>query len=241
MNAITLDPVRAAAIERELAAIGSRDSRLRRRQRRVRVISVTVGSVALAGALTGGAILVSNLPGEVTTKPLGAIVKGTFVGSSNVELGEPPADAAAVVLEIGCSGGGEMSVPLTGGVNGDVVSWDCAGRDPRDTVRIGSGQLPAEGTSFISITAAPGTEWTVIAQYAISSTTEWGVNANGQTYGVPNDNGIPDLMSAQATNGELGYIFHSDLLAANHDETINVYAADGTTVIGGFHISDGAE
>jgi len=237
MNTSTLDPTRAAAIERELRAIGTPTSRLQRHQRRARVLTISLGSVVLAGTLTAGAIVVSNLPGWTTVTPLGEVVTGSYTGTANVELGTPPADAAVVILDVTCTDGGAMEVPLAG--EGHVVSWDCS--DPirqADTAHIRDGRLPANGTTFITITADPGTEWTVTAQYGTSDTTAWGVNANGQTYGVPNENGVPDLVASMATNGKQGYTSEEEMMAFEGEGFINVYSSDGTTVIGKFPIGD---
>lgn len=240
MNTSTLDPIRAAAIERELLDIGTPSSRLQRRQRRARVVTISLGSVALAGALTGGAVLVSTLPGWTTVTPLGGIVTGSYVGTANVELGAPPADAAVVILDVTCTDGGVMEVALAG--DGDPgLTWDCSDPIRTDTIHIRDGRLPASGTTFITVTAEPGTEWTVSAQYGTSDTTAWGVNERGQTYGVPNANGMPDLTAAQATNGAQGYISNEELMAFKGEGFIDVYESDGTTVIGRFPIGDVGE
>ncbi|WP_159500928.1 hypothetical protein [Microbacterium sp. 18062] len=240
MNTRTLDPVRAASIEQELMAIGTPASRLQRRARRARVATIAVGSVLLAGALTGGAIVLSNLPGETTVAPLGDIVTGSFTGTADVELGDPPADAAVVILDVTCTEGGVISVPLAGD-GSPRVEWDCSDPIGKDTIHISDGRLPAEGTTFVTVTADPGTDWTVTAQYGTSATTPWGVNAKGQTYGVPNADGVPDLMAAVATNGRQGYILDKELTAFEGEEFINVYASDGETVIGRFPIGDDQE
>lgn len=240
MNTSTLDPIRAAAIERELLDIGTPTSRLQRRQRRARAVTISLGSFALVGALTGGAIVVSNLPGWTTVTPLGGIVTGSFVGSADVDLGAPPAGAAVVILDVTCTDGGVMEVPLAGDGN-PSVTWDCSDPIRRDTIRIPDGRLPTSGTTFISVTAEPGTEWTVTAQYGTSDTTAWGVNERGQTYGIPNVNGVPELSAALATNGEQGYISQEELAAFEGEGFINVYESDGITVIGRFPIGDVGE
>ncbi|MGV8885503.1 MAG: hypothetical protein ACOH1T_07940 [Microbacteriaceae bacterium] len=231
MNTTILDPVRAKSIEQELTAIGTSGSRLQHHQRRARRILTVSGSAALVTALTAGAIVASNLPGDTTVTAVGEIVTGSFTGTANIELGEPPANAAVVVLDLTCTTGGKMEV-LTAGPYNSGVSWDCGNPVFDGSTHIADGRLPASGATFITITAEPGTEWTVTARYASSVTTKWGVNANGQTYGVPNDNGSPDLSAALATNGKQGYILDDDLWAGNG--YINVYESDGTTVIGKF-------
>lgn len=237
MNTPTLDPILASAIENELAALGAKNSRLQRHQRRARGVSAAIGTIALAGVLTGGAIVISNFPGETTTTPLGGIVAGKFTGTASIDLGARPAGAGAVILDVTCTEGGTMVVPLAG-EHHDTATWDCSNPIRKDTTHITNGRLPAAGSTSITITADPGTQWSVTAQYASRSTTAWGVNDNGQTYGAPNENGLPDLSAAQATNGKLGYILNTELVSINHDGSINVYESDGTTVIGKFPIGD---
>lgn len=238
MNTTTLSPSVAAAIETELAAIGTAGSRLQRNQRRARRLAFAIGSVAAAAVLTGGAIVAIGFPGETTTTPIGSVIAGTYTGAARVELGVAPADAGAVILDVTCvQGGGVITVPLNGH-GADAVSWDCDVRT--DTTHIVDGKLPDPGSTSITITADPGTRWSVIAQYATTSTTDWGVNENGQTYGVPNGNGLPDLSPALASNGKVGYIFNREVLTFREGEEgfINVYESDGTTVIGQFFIGN---
>jgi len=237
MNASSLDPTFASAVENELAALGTTSSRLQRNQRRARGLTAAIGTLALAGVLTGGAIAIYGLPGETTTTPLGGIVTGSYTGTASIDLGAAPADASAVVLDITCTEGGDMQVSTVGN-QGDAVSWNCSNPIRQDTIHINDGRLPDAGSTSITITAEPGTQWNVTAQYASTSTTEWAVNESGQTYGVPNYNGMPDLSAAEATNGEVGYILNDELTSFVGEGTINVYESDGVTVIGQFPIGD---
>lgn len=241
MNTI-VDRVFADAVERELAAIGTGRSRLRRHQRRTRAATIAVGSLALAGALTGAAVVVSGLPGETTVTAFDAAVTGSYTGTAEIELGPVPEGADRVILDVTCSEGGRIEVPLRGGSTGDSVYWNCS--DPireNKTVHIRDGALPSGGATSITVTADPATPWTVVARYGSSETSPWGVNANGETYGVPNDDGSPDLVASQATNGEVGYTRESEMLAFEGEGYIRVYASDGETVIGWFPIGDPAE
>jgi hypothetical protein len=78
------------------------------------------------------------------------------------------------------------------------------------------------------------------------------VNASGQTYGAANQNGIPDLVAAQATNGRSGYVYAYQLyppapktikqaLAQNSapPTKMTVYESDGKTAIGEFISGNG--
>lgn len=241
----TLDRTFADGIERELAAIGTRRSRLQQHQRRVRMTAVAAGSLALAGALTGAAlVVVYGLPGTTEVTAFPESVSGSFVGSAEIELGPVPEGADRVILDVTCSEGGAIEVQTRpgAGTNSESVVWDCS--DPlreSTTTHIADGRLPAAGDTSISVTADPGTPWSVVARYGSSETSDWGVNARGETYGVPNDEGTPDLTSAQATNGEIGYIRQTELTAFEGEGYLDVYASDGETVIGKFPIGDPAE
>ena len=83
-------------------------------------------------------------------------------------------------------------------------------------------------------------------------TTAWGVNVKGETYGVVNEHGEPDLIAAVATNGRQGYVYVRDMTAADpapaspeeaaakarenagKSFTVLAYQSDGETVIGEF-------
>ncbi len=241
----TMDRVFADAVERELTAIGTGRSRLQRHQRRARAAVISVGSLALVGALTGAAVVVvQGLPGETTVTPLEGTVTGAYTGTAEIDLGPVPEGADRVILDITCSEGGKIEVATRAGQGATEggAYWDCS--DPvreNKTVHIRDGALPANGGTSITVTADPGTPWTVVARYGTSETSEWGVNARGETYGVPNDDGVPDLVSAQATNGEIGYTRNSEMFDFEGEGFIRVYESDGETVIGWFPIGDPAE
>jgi hypothetical protein len=97
------------------------------------------------------------------------------------------------------------------------------------------------------ITAGAGERWRLVATYTRVTDTEWGVNADGLTYGVTNDRGTPDLVAAIASNGKVGYIYSRDLVEpaptslqtgapTGQMRTIPVYTSDGHTVIGQLNI-----
>ena len=237
MNSV-LDTTLASSIEGELAAIGSRSSRLQERQRRMRTVAVAAGGLVLAGALTGAGIIAEGWPGERTITPIGGVVaSGTYVGDAELEVGTPPADAAFLVLDISCDSGGEMYVETGTSANDTGASWNCGDGLFDGKTRIEDGRLPAPGDTSIVIKAESGTEWSVNARFATSSSTPLGVNAKGETFGVDEDTGIaPNLMPARATNGRLGYIYTEDgkAFTAGEEGFIPVYLSDGETVIGEF-------
>jgi len=248
MNTTDLDPEFAGAVRAELTAIGTKASRLQRHRRRTRLLGAGILAIAVAGATTGAAIAVNNIPGTTTATPSGSLVTVTRTGTASIDLGVPGEGSNSVILDVTCvSGVGTISVPLTPSVgqdaSGKVVAggpasseWDCA--KTSRTVHMDDGYL-APGSSSITITASAGTVWKASARYGSATTSDWGVNANGQSYGADNQkNGMPDLQSAQATNGSIGYIYTKELLAFRGDGYINVYESEGTTVIGKFPIGD---
>lgn len=108
-------------------------------------------------------------------------------------------------------------------------------------------RLPRETTTADAADA----RWTLEATYVERTTTPLGINANGDTYGVDSPQGHPDLIAAIATNGQVGYVYATDLeepMPANPEEavtwnethggarTIPVYESDGETVVGEFVI-----
>lgn len=248
MSVTEMNPEVARAVRAELVLIGTRNSGLQRHQRTRRTLTLSIAALAIAAATTGAAIVVNGLPGETTVAPVGNTVTVSYTGTATIDLGPAVAGANSVILDLTCvSTTGKLSVPLTSGVvqdssgttspGGDeTAGFDCA--TVARTVHITDGLLSPGGTS-ITVTADPGTTWKAVAQYGTATTTDWGVNANGQTYGTANKkNGMPDLQSAQATNGAIGYIYTSEVLAFPGSGYLNVYESDGTTVIGKFPIGD---
>jgi hypothetical protein len=116
----------------------------------------------------------------------------------------------------------------------------------------------AAGVDAVTITAGANHSWTLQATYVNQVITPWGTNANGQTYGASNQNGIPDLVAVVIDKGTVhGYVKASDLSCAesgdvkspaealiwdtesrNRNISIPVYESDGTTVIGTFIMGD---
>ena len=108
----------------------------------------------------------------------------------------------------------------------------------------------APGQDSTTITATPSSSWRLVATYASVTTTPWGVNASGQTYGTQNQHGIPDLVAVIATNHLAGYVYADQLFTPppqtpsqavaentappSPPRTLTVYQSDGKTPIGEF-------
>jgi hypothetical protein len=169
-----------------------------------------------------------------------------------VSLGTRPADATTVKVSLGCLDPGKIYWPDGGNMicgASDVESPDV---DPTK-LNYGVMDLSPDQTT-IQIRATAGMSWKLAARYLHTEKTPWGVNARGQTFGVENDDGSPDLVAAVATNGRQGYVLNSELLgpqptspadalaqnnAHPNGRDIPVYESDGQTQIGTFHIGGG--
>ncbi len=112
----------------------------------------------------------------------------------------------------------------------------------------------------MTIDTSANASWTLQATYVNRVTTSWGTNASGQTYGVTNQNGTPDLVAVSIDQGKVqgyvkasdincasgNYVVHSpaqalawDAASKNRNISIPVYESDGRTVIGVFVIDGG--
>jgi hypothetical protein len=241
-----MHPDVARAVRGELAAIGTKRSRLQRHQRRVRILSISIAAILVAGVSTGAAIAVNAFPGSTTVTPVGVVRSVTDTGTGTLELGPAPKGATRVIVTVRClNPQGAISIKAVPQVKTDpfeVATFYCTGGgsvDPQGRVHpwhMKDALLPAPGSTSIIITADPGTTWTVTGRYATSSMTPWAKNAKGQSYGQCNIHGCPQLIGARATNGKDGFVLTSQFDTFQGTGYIPVYTSDGTTVIGRFSI-----
>jgi hypothetical protein len=209
-----------------------------------------------AGTATAAATGLLPLPGATDITSISTTTTGTFTGTDSINLGATPGDANGVVLSLRCLTPGRFSFP-------DGSSLTCSSTD------FGTGTEPGIAPSLyplsnvidgsVQITTSPDARWSMTAAYATATTTEWATNEQGQSYGVINENGDPDLIAVTADNGGQGYVHRSDLEDADgttaqrsfttpedalewqeqHEgitHTIPVYATDGTTRVGDFTV-----
>jgi hypothetical protein len=206
--------------------------------RRSRSLMLGAGTAVV---LLGGGVAVASgtltLPGADVVRPLAASVTQEGAGTATVDLGSPPAGSTVIDIGLTCLSAGTFYTE-------DGASLRCDAGDA------GSGtigwQLPLRpGQQTTTIRASDGERWRLVATYSDVSTTAWGVNADGLTYGVVNSDGTPDLLAVVATNGRTGYVYSRDLaipaptgLQTGTSTTaplrLPVYQPDGRTVIGEF-------
>jgi len=209
---------------------------------------IAAAGAVLALAVAGGGIAYAT--GAFTTPPGGdAVTKlappvtATGTGTQTVNLGTPPAGATAIDITFTCLSAGDFTFADGAAVRCD--SADAARRSPPVLYRMSI----APGQDSTRIAATLGSRWRLVATYASVTTTAWGVNASGQTYGVQNQHGLPDLVAVTATNHRSGYVYANKLdpqppktiakaLAQNNapPRNLTVYESDGKTPIGKFDV-----
>jgi hypothetical protein len=248
---LEMDPVFTAALREALVATVEDTPRIRRRWRWRLGVGMFVSSTVVAGgvALAAG---VFSPPGAPIDTPLGNIVTVTRTGSATINIGPPPAKATDLSLTLTCLTVGTFTFS-----NGSWLSCDAADlRQPPPDAQDAIEVVPlTPGEETVTVTTSANASWTLRAVYVNRVTTPWGTNATGQTYGVQNQNGTPDLIAVVTDEGKSGYVNAAELNCAgggdvksptqalawdkvseNRDISIPVYTSDGTTVIGTFII-----
>ena len=209
--------------------------RRRRAGRRLALGAAAGLLLVVAGAAAAAAAGILRLPGSPAVAPLAPSVTVMGEGTQTVELGVPPADTTELEIRLACLTAGTF-------LTADGASLVC------DASSAGTGAMDwhlavALGQHTTVITAGAGERWRLVATYVHVTDTEWGVNADGLTYGVANDRGTPDLIAAVASNGKVGYVYSRDLIGpaptslqigppTGQVRSIPVYTFDGHTVIG---------
>lgn len=259
MNTPRLDPRFRDALRAELVARAAAAPSRRRHGRvgahpRSRRWLLRGGAAVIVLTAAGTAYALSSTsPGGTEITGQGAARTSEHTGTAIVELGPRPAAATGVEIGFWCLSAGTVSFP-----NG---SW--AGCDGPDAGRA-DGLPPmtdrydlAPGQHTLTITADADASWRLTTRYISTRVTAWGVNAKGETYGVMNDKGEPDLQLVLATNGRTGYAYTRDLNNAGGPPPtdpaeaaerngalaagvpVPVYESDGETAIGEFIVGGG--
>lgn len=188
------------------------------------------------------------LPGADAVVTHGRPVTGTYTGTATIDLGPRPAGVTQMSIALRCLDAGRITSQNGASVVCSQKDVDREGSDPStsDIIDLEPGQ------TTMTISAADDIRWWMALSYVTSTATPWATNANGDTYGVANELGSPDLVAVWATNGREGYAYSRELDAARgplptspadalaQQETsprtasVPVYESDGTTLIGEF-------
>jgi hypothetical protein len=254
MSTTEMDPVFTAALREVLVATAKDTARVRRHWRWRLGAGMFVGLTLVAGgvALAAG---VFSPPGAPIDTQLGGVVTATRTGTATIDIGTPPPTATDLSLALTCLTVGTFYFP-----DGSSASCDAADISHQAPIdRTASEVVPlTPGVDTVTIDTSANASWTLQVTYVNQVTTSWGVNANGETYGVHNQNGTPDLIAVVIDQGKTqGYVEASELNCAaggdvtspaealtwdkvsqNRNVTIPVYESDGTTVIGAFVVGN---
>ena len=189
------------------------------------------------------------LPGGEVVTLLAAPVAVDRTGSAVVEIGPAPVGADHLQVKLSCLSAGTFTFA-------DGASVTCSTADVSSVTGVTTYELVLHpGQHSTTITTEPQSRWRLSVTYARVSTSGWGVNASGQTFGVANGNGTPTLVAVIATNGRSGYSYAQELAGrgrpararrwpgrrtAQQEVNVPVYTSDGKTVIGTFVTPAGA-
>lgn len=232
----------ARTIALRAALVETVSSAPRRRRWRLLVAAGAGGVLALGGAAAAADAWL--LPGADAVVAMGNAVTVTEAGDALVDLGPSPEGATHVDFTFTCLDPGTFHFP--------DGSWGTCDEGYLGKPTGGSMPLDRAHNPFL-FTMTAGARWTATVQYVSRERTAYGVNSNGDTYGVMgSDNSTPDLVAAIATNGLQGYVDAKDLeqpMPSSPAEALRwqeehqgeatripVYLSDGETVIGEFVI-----
>lgn len=195
---------------------------------------------------------VGPLPGTTRAIDVSRPVAVTGTGTSNVELGSRPDGATAANVSVVCLTAGRIVYPDGASITCDAPASKSETADPRSANYTLIDLAP--GQTSLRFRAKAGVGWKVVANYVRTETSEWGVNAKGETFGVPRHGKSPDLIAVVTTDGKQGYAYVRDLdgrwpvptspadaLAqqeANEGQprSVPVYESDGETAIGEYAV-----
>jgi hypothetical protein len=253
MSTIEMDPDFTAALREALKTTVKNGPRVRRRWRWRAGTGILLGLTLVAGGVAVASGVFSP-PGAPMDALLGNVISATRTGTATVDIGAPPATATDVSLALTCLTAGSFDFP-----NGSSMTCDASDLTRPAIYRTASEVVPlGAGVDAVTIKASLDATWSLQVTYVNQVTTSWGVNASGETYGVSNQKGTPDLIAVVIDQGKTqGYVERSELNcatggqvnspseAATWDETsknrnisIPVYESDGVTIIGAFTVGD---
>lgn len=199
------------------------------------VVGLGIGLSVGGGVALATGVFSQHLPGVPSDTQLGHVVTATHTGTATVELGPAPQEANAISLTLTGLSVGTFQIPNGANLGCSPSDFSQPGPDGCK----GSDFVPLRaGQHTVTITTSANASWMLRATYVHQVITAWRTNAHGQTYGVANKNGFPDLVAVEFDYGRSGYVTLTDFLcpkAVNGENfAIPVYRSDGTTKIGTF-------
>lgn len=246
----TLDPVFADAVEaalrNEVDATRGAPRPFWRRHRKL-AIALPLAVLALGGASAATAAVL-GAPGSVVATTHGTPIIETHAGPATITLDSLPRGASTLVVEIGCLSRGTVTV-----VGLTTITCDRSLVDAARTYGATEGGTMVADRTHLDVIATSGTQWEIRITATDEDTVPWATNSHGQTYGLSNEHGRPDLIATTGTdpqgNSITGYTRRADTPKAAASPPagasppsstrldIPLYAVDGTTRIGTAHAS----
>lgn len=267
-DAARSDILRSAVIDHVNASVMRESMRVRTR-RLAATFALGVAVVAGGGLAGASALGLLDWP-VIVTDPLpgGDLVEivpasgasGSIVvdlvgeGDERIPLPAAPTDATHVSAQLTCLEPGRFSWGTDPHNNPSII---CGAEDVGTRSGASWYDFALSDADALHIGAGAGSRWRVAVAFVSIERTDWGVNDRGDSYGVENPLGTPDLIAVVATNGLEGYVYADDLAEANGSRAaldvdspeealawqeerrgaefrIPVYLSDGETVIGEF-------
>ena len=220
------------------------------------VIGLGIGLSVGGGVALATGVFSHPLPGAPSDTQLGHIVNVTRTGTGTIDLGPAPHRATSASLTLTGLSVGTFRFPdgsSLGCSTSDLGSAD--GCTAIEVVPLHSGQ------HTVTITTSANSSWRLQATYINRVITSWKTNALGETYGVPNVHGFPDLIAVSFDNGKgAGFVKSTDMNCAmsggppptsptqalarqkaldGRSVSVPVYNSDGRTKIGTYYIGIG--
>lgn len=218
MNQLHVDDVFSDALRAELIARVEKTASTRTRKRtRLWAGAAVLAGIGALGGVGATAAGIFSTPGSTQSTPLASPVTETHTGTATVQLGPSPAGSTGIEMQLHCLSPGTFN--YSGGAS------NTCGQDDVGTPRDWTGYtIPlTPGEQSITITTSPEARWKLTAQYVSTEITDWAVNTEGDTYGALNENGSPDMVAVEATNGKSGYVYRAELEDANGTAAIKTF------------------
>lgn len=213
-----LPPERFAAVRNQLeSVVTKRHNPFVGRWRLGAVLGLGVGLTVGGGVALAAGVFSHPLPGSPRQTPLAHTITATHTGTATVELGQPPHRANSVSITLTGLSVGTYRFP-----NGSSMGCDKSDLASRPYGCRSTAVEPlAAGQDSITITAAPGVTWRLQATYVKEMVAPWKTNALGETYGVPNGKGFPDLVAVSFDQGrKSGYASGATSIATGTDPAL---------------------
>jgi hypothetical protein len=252
MNEVEFDPVFSAAVRNQLesgsSALPNRSAGWRKH------IRLGAGIFVGATVLVGGGAFASGLlplPGGTQITNVASTVIQTHAGTATVEVGPAPNGATNIFVSLTCLTAGTFTFA-------DGASMACGADDAAGLGGVATYSLLIKpGQHSTRISTDRGNRWRIEATWVSERVTDWATNENGDTYGVMNEKGQPDLISVFATNNRPGFVYAKELAEADgsahmfnspgeitawqkarlgKEFKVTVYESDGRTKVGEFVI-----